>query len=187
MKAGEPPKLYMFKKPGTRGPTSLPALWFKKMTGQDWDGDYEEQSRSYEKQRVRWRGLTGGNERRVKQRQQSFAQTDAANEYMRQRRQREADEASEAERQERKEHQQWQREWWEYRAAVRKEEEAQKREAAGGCICAVCNGGCVASGCYECELGGECTGANAEVPPHWRRERDCVMCKVWRKYSTKYA
>ena len=43
--------------------------------GQDWDGDHEEQSRSYEKQRVRWKGLTGGNERRVKQRQQSFAQT----------------------------------------------------------------------------------------------------------------
>ena len=154
--------------------------------GQDWDGDHEEQSRSYEKQRVRWKGLTGGNERRVKQRQQSFAQTQAANDYMRQRRQREEDEASEAERQEKKEQQQRQREWWDYWAAIRKveeaarkEEEAQMREAAGGCICAVCDGGCVASGCYECECGGECTGVNAEVPLHWRRERDCVMCKVW--------
>ena len=31
MKAGEPPKLYKFKQPGTRGPTSLPAIWFKSM------------------------------------------------------------------------------------------------------------------------------------------------------------
>ena len=52
MKAGEPPKLYKFKQPGTRGPTSLPAIWFKSMTGQDWDGSYEEQSCSYEKQRA---------------------------------------------------------------------------------------------------------------------------------------
>jgi hypothetical protein len=52
MKAGEPPKLYKFKQPGTRGPTSLPAIWFKSMSGQDWDGSYEEQSCSYEKQRA---------------------------------------------------------------------------------------------------------------------------------------
>ena len=188
---GEPPKLYSFKTMEARGPTSEPAVWFKKMTGQEWDGGYEEQSRSYEKQRLRWKGLMGANERRVKQRQESFDQTQAANEYMRQKRQREEDEAEEAEWLEREERRQRTREWWassdaesKKKAAERERMEATKRDAAGGCICIECGGGCVAAGCYTCECRGQCTGPKAEVLPHWKREPHCVMCKVWRKYST---
>ena len=45
------------------------------MTGKVWNGD----SHEYELQKKRWRGLMGANERRVTQRRDSYAQTEAAN------------------------------------------------------------------------------------------------------------
>ena len=47
-----PPDLKKFKKLGARGPTSEPAIWFKKMTGKEWDGD----GYSYSVEKMRWRG-----------------------------------------------------------------------------------------------------------------------------------
>ena len=74
-----PPDLKKFKKLGARGLTSEPAIWFKKMTGKEWDGD----GYSYKKEKERWRGWMGANEKRTKQRRESYFQTKLANERVR--------------------------------------------------------------------------------------------------------
>ena len=55
------------------------AIWFKKMTGKEWDGD----GYSYKKEKERWRGWMGANEKRTKQRRESYFQTKLANERVR--------------------------------------------------------------------------------------------------------
>ena len=69
----DPPNLNHFRKAGSRGPASKPAIWYQRMTGRAWgDDDPErraERAAAYEKEKMRWRGWVGGNEKRVKQRQ----------------------------------------------------------------------------------------------------------------------
>ena len=48
------------------------------MIGKKWDGD----GSSYKKAKMQWSGMTGWNDRRVAQRQQSYMQKKNANEYM---------------------------------------------------------------------------------------------------------
>ena len=65
--ANEPPNLHYYLSQTSRGPSSDPARWYMRMTGESWDGA----SLSYEKAKKRWRGLMGDNERRVEQRSHS--------------------------------------------------------------------------------------------------------------------
>ena len=92
--ANEPPNLRSYPSQALRGPSSDPARWYMKMTGESWDGT----SLSYEKAKKCWRGLMGDNERRVEQRRQSFQQSQDNNEYQQERRRRELDEADAQER-----------------------------------------------------------------------------------------
>ena len=59
-----------------------PAIWYSQVTGDVWDGE----GRSYTLAKQRWRGLAGGNERRVEQRRNSYQQTMDNNAYQQRRR-----------------------------------------------------------------------------------------------------
>ena len=73
-----PPNLKQFKKINSRGPMSLPAIWYKKVMATDWDGS----GPAYVLAKKRWRGWVGANDRRTKQRRESRQQTNDANKYM---------------------------------------------------------------------------------------------------------
>ena len=74
-----PRSLRGYTKPETRGPHSVPAVWYEKMAGVTWAAAVESEQKSdgvlYKRETQRWRGWTGANARRVQQRQQSFYQT----------------------------------------------------------------------------------------------------------------
>jgi hypothetical protein len=107
----EPPDL---RKQAARGQESQPAIWFKRVAGVAWDGN----SKKYKKEKDRWRGWIGRNERRVQQRQNSYQQTQDANEHMKQKRRREQEQEEEEERLRRQEREQRQRESWAQRRSA---------------------------------------------------------------------
>ena len=63
----EPPNLRKFMKQDSRGPDSAPAIWYKQMTGEEWDGE----GTSYTKAKKIYDGLLGGNCKRMEQRRES--------------------------------------------------------------------------------------------------------------------
>ena len=75
----EPPNLRNFAKAESRGPESLPALWYEKIAGTTWaaavEAEQKKDSALYMLQKHKWDGWMGGNKRRVEQRQASYTQT----------------------------------------------------------------------------------------------------------------
>ena len=74
-----PPNLRNFAKAESRGPESLPALWYEKMAGTTWaaavEVEQKKDSALYTLQKKIWDGWMGSNKRRVEQRQASYTQT----------------------------------------------------------------------------------------------------------------
>ncbi len=74
-----PPNLRNYAKAESRGPDSLPALWYEKMAGTTWaaavDAKQKADGEVYKIQKDKWSGWTGKNKRRVEQRQASYQQT----------------------------------------------------------------------------------------------------------------
>ena len=74
-----PPNLRNYAKAESRGPDSLPGLWYEKMAGTTWaaavEVEQKKDSALYTLQKKIWDGWMGSNKRRVEQRQASYTQT----------------------------------------------------------------------------------------------------------------
>ena len=76
-----PPKLRDYQGAASRGPASLPAVWYEKLQGTTWSAAASQQQKPdwkvFDNAVKKWRGWTGGNELRATQRRTSYQQSQA--------------------------------------------------------------------------------------------------------------